>query len=193
MWQYELEPAYEITTAPSAAVLTAANLNAQLRVDGSDEDTLVGKYIAAATELVETDSRLFLRPAELTLRVDRWPRSGPLLIARGPLTAVSAVRYVDADGDEQEWDEDEYTVDLVSKPGRLAPAFGCSWPVLRAQQHAVMVDLEVGFPDGQCPEIALQMIRLLVGHWFLNREAVGTLTREAAFAYTALLERLSWD
>lgn len=194
MRQIELEPAYEIITAPSAALFTAADLHAQLRIDTTDEDTLIEDYIEAATQTVESDSRLYLRPAELKLHVDERP-SGfePLLIQRGPVTAVTAITYIDTAGVEQTWDAAEYDVDLVSLPARISPAFGESWPVARIQQRAIAVAFDAGYAAvGNVPAVALQAIKLLVGHWFDNREAAGDVTEEIAFSYSALLERLGF-
>jgi len=38
---------------PPAAIFTAANLKAQLRVDGNEEDTMINDYIAAATAYLD--------------------------------------------------------------------------------------------------------------------------------------------
>lgn len=194
MRQMELQPAYEVAAAPADAVLTAEDLHAQLRIDSDDENPLIEAYIAAATETVETDARLYLRPVDLVLRLDAWPDCGPVLLERCPVNALGDVTYIDGNGDEQTWDPEEYASDLVSRPARLYPAYGISWPVARCQPGAIAIELECGFAEGTVPEVALQMIRLLVGHWFENREtvAVGSITKEIEFAYTRLLERLAW-
>lgn len=48
---------------------------------------------------------------------------------------------------------------------------------------------------GEVPALALHAIRLLVGSWINNREAVltGTISKEIEFAYTALTEQLMWS
>lgn len=192
MQTLDLHAVYEVTTAPTLAVLTAADLNLHARIDSADEDPLLEEYIAAATELVEADASLYLRPASLSLHLDEWPDCGPVRIERCPVTAVTAVNYIDPDGAAQVWDDAEYDVDLVSRPARIEPAFGFYWPVPRSSQRAIEIEFTCGYADGACPQLALQMIRLLVGHWFENREAVGKVGDEIAFSYSALLERLQW-
>jgi uncharacterized phiE125 gp8 family phage protein len=192
MWQPDLHPAYEIDTPPADAVLTADDLHEQCRVDSTDEDPLIEAYIAAATELVERDARLYLRPAILILHLDAWPQCGPVRIERCPVSALTAVNYTDPDGESQVWDADEYNFDGFSRPARLEPAFGFYWPVVRRQANAIQIEFECGHAEGEAPETALQMIRLLVGHWFEHREAAGKVTQEIAFSYGALLERLAW-
>lgn len=196
MRQFELNPAYEVTAAPAPALFTAADLHAHLRVDVDEEDALIDEYIAAATELVEQDSRLYLRPAAVTLRIDRFPPAGePLYLHRAPIRAVELVQYVDQDGDVQVWSNAEYLTDLVSRPARLVPVPGLSWPTPRRQAHAVSIELLCGFEEiSDVPPIALQMVRLLVAHWFEHREAAQTsVPQEIGFAYSALLERLQWQ
>lgn len=203
--QLDLAPSYEVVTAPSLAVLTVEDLQAQLRIDADDEADLIETYIEAATQLVESDARLYLRPATLTLHLDSfpaWPRLGgcgqaaqrpAVQIGRGPVTDVTAVRYVDAAGDEQTWDPAEYRVHLAGLPARIEPGLEFGWPVIRRQPGAVQIDFGAGYAEGGAPAIALQMIRLLVGHWFEHREAAGMVSREIAFSYSALLERLAWE
>lgn len=193
MRQLELNPTYEVVTPPQAAVLTAADLRLHSRIDAEDEDELLEQYIAAATALVEVDSRLFLRPAGLRLHLDRFPIGVPVCIQRCPVTELTAVKYLDVAGELQTWEPENYRVNLVARPARLEPVFGVAWPAARRQAGAIEIEFEAGFAEGEVPEIALQMIRLLVATWYEHRESVATLTRESAFAYSALLERLQWQ
>lgn len=192
MRQIDLNPVYELTAPPTLPLLTAEELHAQCRVDSDDENALLDRYIAGATELVETDSRMFLRPAVLTLHLDCWPTCGPVLIERCPVTAIQAIRYIDGNGDEQEWED--WHAQLSSRPARLDKAFGTSWPVHRRQAGAIEIDFDCGFAEGAAPEVALQMIRMLAAHWFENRETavVGSISKEHEFAYTAMLDRLGY-
>lgn len=211
MRQMELNPTYQLVTAPTQRLMSTEELTSHLNLDCTEAD-LLDQYLETATHQVETDLQMFLRPAQLRLQVDSFPyrcNSGhpwdyprrPLFIERSPVTEVTGISYVSADGETVTADLGDFDIDLASRPARIVPARGNSWPSVRRQQHAVSVDFDVGFPTtwisaGTHPPkevaIGMQAIRMLVGHWVANRETVlvGSGSKEIEFSYTSLLDRI---
>ena len=52
-------------------------------------------------------------------------------IAKWPLSSVTSIAYLDADGDSQTLSASKYIVDAANIPGRIKPAFGEVWPTTR--------------------------------------------------------------
>ena len=67
------------------------------------------------------------------------------------------------------------------------------WPATYAASDAVRITATAGYANIQAvPEVAKHAIRLLVGHWYENREAVvtGTISSDVGLTVEALLSTL---
>lgn len=184
------------STAPASEPVSLSDIKDHCEYDDSDKDSWFLNAIATAREMVETDSELSLMSQTWKLYLDRWP-ADYIELRRPPITAVSSIEYVDAAGDTQTWASANYSTDLVGFPGRVFRGYGKSWPTLRATEpNTVTVTFTAGY-SGQnaVPQLAKHAIRLLVGHWFDNRETIpmGDVGNEIALTYTALIRRLKWD
>jgi hypothetical protein len=63
-----------------------------------------------------------------------------------PLVSVDSIKYVDdATGTQTTLAASEYSVDAVSEPARITPAYGKSWPATRNQAGAVEVTFTAGY------------------------------------------------
>lgn len=113
-----------------------------------------------------------------------FPARGPLLLPRPPLQGVEAVTYTDGAGTEQTLDPSAYVVDTASEPGRITPV--STWPA----GTDVRIRYTAGYGDNEdnVPQRYRQGIRLLVGHWYANRESVviGTIATSVPHAADAL-------
>ncbi|MBB1248290.1 head-tail connector protein [Rhizobium sp. G21] len=129
---------------PGAEPLTLAQAKAHLKIDHTDEDGLITSLIATAREHLEQVSGLALVRRPMRLYLDRWPETGLIEIARGPVTAVDAVRIFDADGAEGLVDLAGHVLDGAARPARL-------WlkrrPETRGAVNGVEVDFTAGFGD----------------------------------------------
>lgn len=108
-----------------------------------------------------------------------------------PLQSVSSIQYRAAtDGTLTTLASSGYDVDTDSKPGRITPSYGNVWPVARWQPNAVLVTFVAGYGAASAvPEAIKAAIKLLVGHWYENREAVvtGTIATQLPLTVEALL------
>lgn len=164
------------TVAPTANPVTYAEAKAHLRLDSDDEREFVEGCIGAAVGLSETMSNRQFMTATYTLKLDLFPAGGGVvLLPRPPLQSVSSISYIDVNGDSQTWASANYTVDTDSIRGRITEAYGMSWPSTRAQTGAITVTFVAGYATAALvPSAAKHAINMLVGHYYVNREAVSS-------------------
>lgn len=158
-----------LVSAASGPPLTAEDLRPHCSIDSSDTsfDGLLSDYIAAATAMVQDFTGRAIGAQTWKLALDAFPAE--IELPRGPVTAVSWVKYFDDDGAEQVLASDQYLTDLISDPQRIVLAPDCDWPGTQARINAVTVQFVTGFED--CPEQIKQAIRMTVASWFSEREA----------------------
>jgi uncharacterized phiE125 gp8 family phage protein len=157
------------TVAPTSEPLTTAEAKAHLKVDTSDEDTLIDAYVTAARGWCEQYLRRQLITAtwELLLE-DFYQESIPLPWA--PLQSITSIVYTDSDGVSQTVSSSDYTVDIKSTPGQVYPVYGEYWPTPRAERNAVTITYVAGYGAASAvPEEIRTAIRLLVGHYYEHR------------------------
>ena len=126
------------------------------------------------------------------LYLDQWPEEY-IRVPLPPLQSVPAagIKYTDSAGAINTWLAANYLVDVYSEPGRIVLAYGKSWPSVMLQPaYGIEVEFIAGYGVAAAvPERVKQAMKLLVGHWYENREAVliGTISKEIEFAVKALL------
>lgn len=177
------------TVAPLVPPVTAAEAKKHLSLVGSDHDDLVSRLIEAATEAAEWITWRALITQSWRLTLPAFPCR--LWIPRPPLQSVTAITYIDTDGQEQTLDSELYTVASDAEPAYVVAAYGASWPATRCTPEAVRVTFVAGYggESSAVPQRVRQAILLLVGHWFANREAVAPGSfGEVPMAATWLLE-----
>tara|TARA_R100000458_G_C8228917_1_gene211186 strand:+ start:276 stop:896 length:621 start_codon:yes stop_codon:yes gene_type:complete len=182
---------FKVTTGPASEPISTAEAKTQLRIDGSSEDTLIGEYIKAARGLLERQMRRAFITQTITLKLDKFPTddgkprksleqgfggNGTILLPRSPAIAITSVQYVDTNGATQTLSSSLYEVDTTSEPARLHPAYDEDWPDTREIENAVTVTYTAGYgAASDVPEELRLAIRLLVGVYFEQREAISTM------------------
>jgi hypothetical protein len=164
--------AIETLVPPAAEPLSVAELKAYLRVDFSDDDTLIADLGIAAREWCETFCARNFVTRTMRLSFDFFPGyidqklsgqsisspfvSGSNAVLVGiryavilPYPKVRSIvdfAYLDPNGGQQSLTENvTFIADLRSSPARLTPVFGAVWPVARVQINAVWVDYLSGY------------------------------------------------
>lgn len=161
-----------ITTPATVFPVTTADAKAHLRVDGTDEDTYIGELVKAATGHVEAYCGRSYSAQTLTLYLDAF--APEILLLRGPVAAVSSVKYYDASGILQTVATSVYQADIYGDPATITLKDGQSWPETQARKNAVEIAYTVG--SATVPDAVKMAIKLLLAHWFENREASSTQT-----------------
>jgi uncharacterized phiE125 gp8 family phage protein len=178
--------AWSVTTPPADEPVALDEAKLHLRVDVTDDDTLIGSLIQAARQHVEAVCERALMPQVWTERRSAFPalpchlrplRAPTLdqltiLLAGGVVRAIDSVKYVDTTGTLQTVDPATYVADLTAEPAQLAPLTPTQWPVAREQPGAVQIQYQVGYADAASVPAALRAaVLLLVGDMYANREA----------------------
>lgn len=191
---------FEIITQPAVepVTLTEAKTSVGQGADNSIHDTMISGMIVSARRLCEkitgisfvyTTWRMVLERFPMAGDFNQWGsyNGGALLLPRGPVVYIPAggsyayelprVRYYDGTGTLQtlvrgtHWEDD-----FLSNPPRLQLMPQAYWPMTQVgRANPVEVDWVAGFgPDAaSVPEEIKLAIKMLVGHWYQQREPVG--------------------
>lgn len=181
--------ALTLITAPSVEPLTTAEAKLHLRVDESADDGLIDGLILAAREQAEAFTKRALITQTWELIFDNF--SNCIELPKADLQSVTSIKYIDTDGVEQTLATSVYTVDTDSEPGRVYLAYNQTWPTVRAIPHAVTIQFVAGYGAASTaiPGSILSAMKLMIGHWYENREdsIVGTIAAPIPFGSRALL------
>lgn len=165
-----------IVTPPAAEPVTSTEAKAHLRVDTTDDDTLITSLITAARTYAERVLRRALISQTWDLTLDEWPDGNAITIPLPPLQSVTSLKYTDDDGTVNTMSSSWYIVDTASTPGRLVLKDDYSWPsddLREAMPIVVRFVAGYGAAGSSVPGTILTAIKLLIGHWYENREAQG--------------------
>ncbi len=170
----------ELKTAPASEPISTATAKSHLRVTVADDDTLIDSLVKAAREYAETSTRRALITQTWLLKADDFPSlsSDVIHVPLPPLASVTSITYVDTNGDTQTWAATNYDVSAPKGEhalhGRIALAFGKTWPSTREQIDAVTIEFKAGYGDGasDVPQGIILAMLLLLAHWYDHREAV---------------------
>lgn len=171
--------------------LTLAEVKAHLRVDHDDEDGLISSLLAAACGAVSEEIGRVLSPETWTLSFPQ--HRGDLVLPIRPVSAIAAVSYYDRDDAKQVGNPADFY--LFPHPDRpvVRPKNDKKWPDVIDREDAITLTLSVGLSS--VPDEILAAIKLLIGHWYENRNAVDAQKMdEAPVAYRHIcdLHRARW-
>lgn len=169
-----------LITPPILDPITLEDAKLHLRVDTSDDDTLILDEIKTARRDVEAMSLHALITQTWDLFLDAFPAALSITLPLPPLQSVTGVFYTPDGGSEQTFAAANYIVDINSTPGRIylktTTGGGTgAWPgdILLPIQ-GVRIRFICGFGDNpsDVDERLVQAVKLMVGHYYENREGV---------------------
>lgn len=174
-------------------VVSLAALKKHVAIDAAETyyDDMLTDMEAAAVEYIQSKARLILRNSSYEIFCDRFPeRNNPLYIPLWPVrTSVIEISYTDASGASQVYTTAQKA--FTTQPAALYPAVGEDWPDTQEDnRQAVTFSVTTGYANNAAiPAMVKHAIKLLVAHWFRNRETVlvGSISKELEFALSALM------
>lgn len=189
-----------LITPPAVEPVTLEEAKDAQRIETADDDAFADAALIAAVRHAETmTGRAFINQT-WELKLDAFPVAGPgspwaeVRVPLPPLQSVVSLKYVDGAGVEQTLaagtDYAVYDAGAARAAGRVAPAFGKTWPAARAEPNAVRLRFVAGYGagTGNVPNEIKSAILLLFGDLYRFREeSAAGLTVATRNAVEALL------
>jgi len=193
---------WTLVTAPTIEPISLDEAKRHARIAQGD-DGLVQRYRVAARETAEQTLNRGLLTQTWQLVLDTWtpviylPRAAPLQNdAQASPSTAPVVQYYATSGTLTTLSSSVYTVDPVSRPGRIALAPGQSWPPLQSMRLSgrILITYVIGWTTAAAvPERIKQGIRMYVSYLDMNRDGFEALGEEARQAAAACWDdRIEW-
>lgn len=185
-------------TAPTTLALTLEDAKRHLNVTTDENDDTITSQIKAATLLLENRTNRCFVTQTRTLKFDhfydcRYVRGRRIYPPRSPIRSTSmSLVYLSGTGVSTTMPSSDYVVSTGDTPGFVAEAYNATWPSVYPQPNSVTLTYITGHStvSSGVPEHIKQAIRMVVAHWYRNRESVltGTISKEVEMGVDALLE-----
>ena len=186
-----------LTGAPDPLV-SLGDIKVHCRVDHYDDDLYLTGLVKAAEAMIDGPNGMVAKAIaaqEWTLKQSRLNGKTQLPIPVVPFRDVVSLSYYDADNVLQ-------TADLVNgfvtfgneDFGYIQPLV--SWPAMYDRPDAITLVFHAGFGDvADCPQNLIHAVKMLVAHWYENRETVVDYSvNDLPMAVTELVNvhRIGW-
>ena len=136
----------QLKTAPASEPVTLTEAKAHMRVDISDDDTLITSLLLAARRFIENYTGIRMITQTWYYRLDAFPSADVLVLPVGPVSAISSIKYTDSALVEHTFASASYSTDLASMPARIGLRDGYSWPSATLDVlNGVVVEFVCGF------------------------------------------------
>lgn len=196
-----------VTTASTVhdRPITTDDAKEHLRiVDTADDDDYIDSLIDAATTWCEDYCDRTFADKQYTVAFDDFfgtrielPRP-PVRLNAVSSGATVTISYVDTGGTTQTltWSQSgtqQFRLDRDHVPALVYPLYLGVWPSVRLDDKSVQITYLAGYGGhAHVPNSAKHAIKMLVGHWYANREAVGNAGQNVPLGVPALLDPLKW-
>ena len=188
----------KIDTAWTTSAVATSDQKSFMRVDFSDDDSLIAELIKASQNVIETYINRAITTQTLSLFLDRLPfysdvklqegvftapdleyNSNYIVLPKPPVASVTHVKYYDNDNTASTFAATNYYVDTISNQARVVLKTGSSWPTVAETRNANAYEIKyvAGYGGASdVPEPIVQAIKVLTTHLYENREAVTSLS-----------------
>ena len=171
--------------APTIDIVNINEAKKHLRVDSTDEDTLITSLITAVTSYLDGHSGIL----GTALAPQTWQQQyrcfeNKMKLPVGPVTQVNSISYYDNSGALQTVSSNDWQLLSSACGSWLEPVYNKIWPI-NAPGKLITIQYVAGYSS--IPAAIKQAALLLIGHWYENREAVGASLSELPLAFNALI------
>lgn len=164
--------ALTLIAGPLMEPVTLAQAKAHLRVDTMEEDILISSLILTSRLHIEAALGLALITQTWQLTLNDWPKGNAIPLPLHPVSAVVAVRTIDAGGTVTTLAPSAAILDQ-GPPARVVNTSQL-WPSVPAAANGIAVTFTAGFGPAaeDVPQPVRQALLLLVAHWYEHRDPV---------------------
>jgi uncharacterized phiE125 gp8 family phage protein len=170
----------QLVTAPTSEPVSLIDAKSHMRVEIDTDDALITKFITVARRYSEKIQARAYITQTWDWFLDEFP-SAPFDIPLPPLQSITSIKYFDKDETEFTFASSKYQQDKQGFLGRVTLKFGESWPsdTLRPV-NGVVVRFVAGYGNNgsDVPEEILTAIKILIAHWYENRQITDVLKQE---------------
>ncbi len=186
-------------TPPSGTPVTLTEMKTHLRIDGSDEDTLVQSYIDAATSYLDGATGILGRCLLTQTWAVKLP-SFPSADFKFPFPDVDGsavvVKYYDSDDVEQNVAAAEYSVHEGAASAHLTFRSTYTIPSIADRDDAVSITFDAGYgAASDVPAAIRNAIMIMVARAYQDREGVeasgGGMSRDPVYMLIAPFRRIA--
>jgi uncharacterized phiE125 gp8 family phage protein len=161
----------QLITPPAIEPVTLDEAKAHLKIDTTDDDTLLTTLITAARARAEWHTGRAFVTQSWVLWLDCWPGDGIVEVPLPPLQSVSAVTVYARDNTANIVDPARYFTDTVSAPGRVV--FDCltspGFDPRRGNAVAIAFNAGYGASESNVPSLVREGILEIVAELYVNR------------------------
>ena len=178
------------TVDPATPVVTTATLKTFLKIDGSDEDTILDQLIASATNMAEVYTRRAFITQTFKLTMDRFDASetnhimlggqydlpdthvfssGYVELMRPPIQSVTSITTYATDNSSSVFASSNYT--LGENDGRIYLDIGSTFPASLRDKNAVEIIYIAGYGDAatDVPDAIVTGVMFQAANMYENR------------------------
>jgi uncharacterized phiE125 gp8 family phage protein len=161
-----------VTVAPASEPVSLAEARSQCRIDGSDSDGDLNRYIIAARALTEEYTGTKLVSQTVLMQASRFCDLIDLPVA--PIISVSSVKYLDTAGAEQTLDTSVYELVNTGLEPQIRLKINQVWPSVRqCVSDAVRVTAIAGYST--VPESIRAAMLMLIAQWNDERSSISSV------------------
>jgi uncharacterized phiE125 gp8 family phage protein len=175
----------------SGTLLDLTDAKTYLRVNISTDDTLITDLCSLATQIVQDETGLRFFADVYNEYRSAFPIPSPRhwILTRYPVQSINSVQYYDLANNLQTYTTYDSALPTNTQ-ARISPTFGTFYPVTYPRPDAVVCNYTTGFST--IPLAAIQAARLLVGHFYTNRESENQgRTSELQFGLDRLFNQIT--
>lgn len=155
-----------VTTAVASEIVTSNEVKANSRIDGTDDDTLIGTLISAARAAAEQATQQAIGSQTRKLLTSSFCD----LYLHPPVTSITSITYTDVDGASQTLSSSVYYLDESGLWPVVRLKTGQSWPSLYSQRGVVAVTYVCGYTSATAPQDLKRWVIMAAGAMYENRE-----------------------
>lgn len=180
-----------IRVPPAQEPIGLSRIKNHARQMSDVHDDLLLDLIAASRSMSEQLLGIAIIQQELTQYRNRFERV--MRLPRPPLVSVESIEYQDPDDVLQVVDAASYTVDSISKPGKIILNAGYSWPITSNMPNSIQIKFTAGYGPERTdvPESLKQgLITLAINQYYQPGMMEAEQVRQIYHAYMA--EHYNW-